>query len=161
MCKRLVYHNSTQSLCLSHIHNIYILKESWIVIFLINENSHLQKKKYTLHVNYIIAVWVFGCTTETENIAFTVIAIKQSANVDISQQISHFYFFCFYYSCLNTVEVDLLQPMLSHSMCWLWSYTFISAGGVCTRPHGEVSCFLNFVIVTKTYTTGQKSPPSF
>lgn len=38
--------------------------------------------------------------------------------------------------------------MLSHSICWLCCYIFTSAGGVCTRPHGEVlssECLKMFV----------------
>lgn len=51
----------------------------------------------------------------------------------------------------DSAEVDLQQPMQSHSISWLSSYTFTSAGKDCTRPHGKVSAFLILVdILSKT-----------
>lgn len=64
--------------------------------------------------------------------------------------ISTFFFLLSMLVLHDTIEVDLLQPMLSHSICWLCSCAFTSAGGVCTRPHGEVSSSLNFVEILNT-----------
>lgn len=53
-----------------------------------------------------------------------------------------------YLSCLwigdLLLSVDLQRPIPSLSISWQGSCSFISAVGVCTRPHGQVWSHLNF-----------------